>query len=231
MLCSVITELTEQPYNWNLDNIHLFGFGQGGTLAAETGQAISRRYKGHQPDTGQPAPALGSVVSVGGPLLSLPTTSTLKGASSKLGTRLLYVVRQTAPASTGKLASQEEAFKRAYSRVELARLPLQRGQPPVSMPRSKDEWEPIMRFWSEVLRRRSAWELDGSDIYEVTGGGSRVSVPQRSGSATQATSAQGQENSPAEKPVKDTMAAEPKKQPTARTSGGLKRGFLSKGFT
>lgn len=33
------------------------------------------------------------------------------------------------------------------------------------MPASKEEWEPIMRFWSEKLRRRQA-----EGLYEVMSG-------------------------------------------------------------
>jgi hypothetical protein len=36
---------------------------------------------------------------------------------------------------------------------------------PDGMPRSKDEWEPIMRFWSERLARRQA-----EGLYEVMSG-------------------------------------------------------------
>jgi hypothetical protein len=52
------------------------------------------------------------------------------------------------------------AFKKTFETVVEVKIGGAEG-----MPRSKDEWEPIMRFWSEWLRRR--W-VDG--LYEVLGG-------------------------------------------------------------
>ena len=37
------------------------------------------------------------------------------------------------------------------------------------MPRSRDEWAPIMEFWSQRLGRRAP--QDSGDLYEVLSGG------------------------------------------------------------
>jgi hypothetical protein len=52
------------------------------------------------------------------------------------------------------------AFKKAFESVVEVKIGGAEG-----MPRSKDEWEPVMRFWSERLGRR---QVDG--LYEVLGG-------------------------------------------------------------
>lgn len=52
------------------------------------------------------------------------------------------------------------AFKKAYEHIVNVKMNGADG-----MPRSKDEWEPVMRFWSERLGRR---QMDG--LYEVMSG-------------------------------------------------------------
>ncbi|KAJ7178034.1 hypothetical protein C8R46DRAFT_1075639, partial [Mycena filopes] len=118
---------------WPAKRIHLFGFAQGGTVAAELG--LKR--------------TLGSIVTISGPLLSYPTISTLST------TPLLVAYRPTAVP-----ANALAAFKKGYQRVVEHKMAAQGG-----MPASKPEWEPIMRFWSEVLGRR---RVDGA--YEVMSG-------------------------------------------------------------
>jgi hypothetical protein len=53
------------------------------------------------------------------------------------------------------------AFRKGFQAVSEVKLGASRG----GMPASKDEWEPIMRFWSEKLSRR---KMDG--LYEVMSG-------------------------------------------------------------
>ena len=55
------------------------------------------------------------------------------------------------------------AFKKAFEDVNEVRMKDKRVE---GMPSSKDEWEPIMRLWSERLGRRQMEEL-----YEVMSGG------------------------------------------------------------
>ncbi|KAK7042452.1 hypothetical protein R3P38DRAFT_2890569 [Favolaschia claudopus] len=121
---------------WPLNRIHLFGFAQGGSVAAELGIKMCRE-------------TLGSIVTVSGPLLSYPTPSTLSL------TPVLVAYRPSAVPS-----SALAAFKKGYNRVVEHRMAADGG-----MPASKPEWEPIMRFWSEVLARR---RMEG--LYEVMSG-------------------------------------------------------------
>ncbi|KAJ7164902.1 hypothetical protein C8R46DRAFT_1097564, partial [Mycena filopes] len=128
----IFTHLTDDCA-WPANRIHLFGFAQGGTVAAELG--LKR--------------TLGSIVTISGALLSYPTLSTLST------TPLLVAYRPTAVP-----ANALAAFKKGYQRVVEHKMAAQGG-----MPASKPEWEPIMRFWSEVLGRR---RVDGA--YEVMSG-------------------------------------------------------------
>jgi hypothetical protein len=95
------------------------------------------------------------------------------------------------------------------------------------MPKDKKEWEPIMKFWSEVLKRRNAWELN-SDIVEITQGQSQVKVPTATNDTPISNTSQDTgDNLPSKKPITGHVAQG--KVPVTGT-GGLKRGFLSKGL-
>ncbi|KAJ7628470.1 hypothetical protein FB45DRAFT_918361 [Roridomyces roridus] len=131
----ILQHLTDDC-GWPLHRVHLFGFAQGGSVAAELGVQRSRQ-------------ALGSIVTVSGPLLSYPTLSTLSA------TPLLAAYRPSAM-PLNALTS----FKKGFSRVVEHKMNADGG-----MPASKAEWEPIMRFWSEVLGRR---RVEG--LYEVMSG-------------------------------------------------------------
>ncbi|KAJ6588343.1 hypothetical protein B0H19DRAFT_1098851 [Mycena capillaripes] len=125
---------------WPANRIHLFGFAQGGSVAVELGVKMWRE-------------TLGSIVTISGPLLSYPTLSTLSP------TPLLVAYRPSAVPP-----SALPAFKKGFRRVVEHKMGAQGG-----MPASKAEWEPIMRFWSEVLGRR---RVEG--VYEVMSGMSSV---------------------------------------------------------
>jgi hypothetical protein len=65
---------------WPPQRIHLFGFAQGGSVAAEFAQKWWRRtlqLQQQKSDSSTSVQPFGSVVTVGGPLLSYPTLSTL----------------------------------------------------------------------------------------------------------------------------------------------------------
>ncbi|KAF9233902.1 hypothetical protein BU15DRAFT_90177 [Melanogaster broomeanus] len=157
---------------WPPDRIHLFGFGQGGSVAAESALAWWRKeltrtsskskieeVNGGDKDSGGPSKEegvqmprpLGSVVSISGPLLSYPTLNT------PCLTPLLIFHR--ASLEKGVFTS----FSKGFTRVQEVVKPGSHGEE--NMPRSKDEWEPVMRFWSEVLGRRM-----GDGLYEVMTG-------------------------------------------------------------
>ncbi|KAI9460683.1 Alpha/Beta hydrolase protein [Boletus coccyginus] len=137
---------------WPPNRIHLFGFGQGGSVAAETALAWWKRelvktFNAEQKPV-PPTRHLGSVASVSGPLLSYPTLAT------PCPTPLLIFSR----GSVAKNVST--AFSKGFTDI---RQVVKQGEE--SMPRSRDEWEPIMQFWSEVLGRRM-----GDGLYEVMTG-------------------------------------------------------------
>jgi len=105
-----------------------------------------------------PSLALGSVVSIAGPLLLQHALS----PSSKCPTPLFLFHRS--PPST----SSSEA-KRYFSTVrEATFVDTKAGE---YMPRSRDEWAPIMQFWSQRLTRRSP-QADGVEgLYEILSSG------------------------------------------------------------
>lgn len=148
LLVTVLAHLTE-GCGWSPERIHLFGFAQGGSVGAES---ALRWWKG--PGKGR---ALGSVTTVSGPLLSYPSQAGL------CPTPLLIFHR---PASSENAISSSDlaAFKKGFGDVSEVKFG---GD---GMPRAKDEWEPIMRFWSERLARR-VFGIGEKDVYEVLTGG------------------------------------------------------------
>ncbi|KAF9224793.1 hypothetical protein BS17DRAFT_779054 [Gyrodon lividus] len=159
---------------WPPNRIHLFGFGQGGSVAVESSLAWWKREltrtktkskieEVNEGDEDSRAPSknedvqlevlrpLGSVVSISGLLLSYPTLDT------PCLTPLLIFHR--ASLAKGVFTSFSKGFTRVQEVVKSG------GQGEESMPRSKDEWEPVMRFWSEVLGRRM-----GDGLYKVMSG-------------------------------------------------------------
>lgn len=152
----------------------MFGFAQGGSVAVETvvrwareaekGKGKDKEKEGNA-STG--VGALGSVVSVCGSLLSYPTPG-----MPACPTPLFYFHRPSAtrPSAASILA----AFTKAFHSVTEASFPVkltddeggEEGE--VSMPRTRDEWEPVMRFWGQRLSRRAP--ADDGDVYEVMTG-------------------------------------------------------------
>ena len=133
---------------WPPDKIHLFGFGQGGSVAAELGLRWWKVRSTQHSDS-----RLGSIVSVGGPLLSYPTPSSPCPTPVLVYHRL---VSETTKLSLGDL----RAFNKGYEGVQEVQ-----GAGGDGMPRSKEDWEPIMRFWSVNLSTRNS-----PGLYEVIGG-------------------------------------------------------------
>ncbi|KIK99537.1 hypothetical protein PAXRUDRAFT_822613 [Paxillus rubicundulus Ve08.2h10] len=170
LIAKVLNHLTTDC-TWPPNRIHIFGFGQGGSVAAESALAWWKRElararmksrieevnKGEK-DCGAPSNSedvqvprsLGSVVSVSGPLLSYSTLDT------PCQTPLLLFHR--ASLAKGAFTSFSKGFVRAQEIVKSD------GQGEESMPCSRDEWQPVMQFWSEALGRRM-----GDGLYEVTG--------------------------------------------------------------
>lgn len=165
---------------WHPSQIHLFGYAQGGTCAAELALAWARAHPIPPPSSAgasspspsaSPSPAqqtppgltahLGSLVSISAPLLSHPTPS----PSTLARTRALVLFRPGAD----ERAVVPAAYQRGFVRAEAVKLPPGSGRGAEGMLRGRDEWERVMRFWSEVLGRKSALELSG-EVYEVAQG-------------------------------------------------------------
>jgi hypothetical protein len=158
---------------WPAPRIHLFGFAQGGSVAAESALKWWRRHlelqqqQQHQKsdDTNNnnnnnnnttSVQPLGSVVTIGGPLLSYPTLSVVCPTP-------ILVFHRPQPIEPFLPGDALPAFRKGFSRVVDVKMS------GVGMPRSKDEWYPIMELWSERLGRR---QVDG--LYEVMTGGSSI---------------------------------------------------------
>ncbi|GAA5916619.1 alpha/beta hydrolase [Sporobolomyces salmoneus] len=153
LLTKVISHLTSPSGPaWPLPSIHFFGFAQGASLAGELALHLSRK-----PSVSTSGSA-GSIVAVSGGLLSHPTIP----ESSKPDTKVCLVYRQGEERLLGV-----PSWKKGYKVVKEVKLESKRGRE--GMPRGFEEWKEIMRFWSEVLVRRSALERSG-EVYEMTGG-------------------------------------------------------------
>jgi hypothetical protein len=136
---------------WPAKSIHLFGFAQGGSIAVELGVKwwLSQVEKQDKSDENPDQP-LGSIVSISGPMLSYPTFS-------KICPTPLLVFHRPPPSESALPSGALVAFKKGYENVTEVKMSGGDG-----MPRSKDEWELIMKFWSEHLTRRQA-----EGFYEV----------------------------------------------------------------
>ncbi|KAF8153252.1 hypothetical protein B0H34DRAFT_774248 [Crassisporium funariophilum] len=168
-LLKVVDHLTNEC-SWPINRIHLFGFAQGGSVASEFGighwrQQLQTKRVGasHESQEVEDSPSnadaassmsFGSIVTVSGPLLSYPTVSTLSPTP-------VLVVHRSPPAETALTSGAVNSFKKAYQNVTESKM----GSKGMGMPGSKEEWEPIMRFWSQHLARR---QVEG--LYEVMSG-------------------------------------------------------------
>ena len=132
---------------WPPQRVHIFGFAQGGTVAVEFALLRWRQQLQNSPDSA--ISPLGSVVSVCGPLLSYPTI--------KLPCLVpLLLFHRSPPAESAFSSGDKAAFRKGFGSFREAQVD---GE---GMPRSKTEWEHIMRFWSERLSRRQM-----SGLYQV----------------------------------------------------------------
>jgi len=94
--------------------------------------------------------SLGSIVTISGPLISYPTVSSLCPTP-------VLVAHRAAPADPALQPGALKDFSKAYQTVTESKMGSRGG-----MPASKEEWEPIMRFWSAKLGTRHP-----EGLYEV----------------------------------------------------------------
>ncbi|PHH79009.1 hypothetical protein CDD80_5862 [Ophiocordyceps camponoti-rufipedis] len=116
-----------QKCGWDLDDVLLFGFGQGGSLAL--GLASRLREAGSDTFKG--------VVSIGGPLpvSMVPTTSSRTKSDTKV---LLCQLDEDAV----------DAVESEFSHVKVVKW----KRRDVAMPRDRDEMLPIMKFFADQLK-------------------------------------------------------------------------------
>jgi len=153
-----------------MNHIHLFGFAQGGSVAAEfvidlwkqQQLRIVKKEKSTIDDSNfdnrsleHPLVSLGSIVTVSGPLLSYPTISTLCPTP-------ILVTHRSPPSDMALPPGAFTAFNKAFGSVTESKME-SKG---MGMPASKQEWDPIMQFWSQHLERRQVEE----GLYEVMSG-------------------------------------------------------------
>ena len=156
LLRSLLRYLTTS-LGWTPERIHLFGWAQGGSVALE----LARDVGVHGLEAGNAARRrLGSVTSICGPLLSSPPLN----ESLAIPTPAFYLTRQPRDASAALL-------RRTFV-PETTTICVREGGG-MDMPRGKEEWGLVMRFWSGVLARkedegwmRSAGGGEG-EVYEV----------------------------------------------------------------
>jgi len=102
-----------------------------------------------------PLLSFGSIVTVSGHLLSYPTSSTLSPTP-------ILIAHRSPPSDMALPPGAFTAFNKAFGSLTESKMDA-KG---MGMPASKQEWEPIMRFWSQHLARR---QVEG--LYEVMSGG------------------------------------------------------------
>jgi hypothetical protein len=154
---------------WPLNRIHFFGFAQGGSVAAEfvvdhwkqqqqLRASLDNNDNNNNKQDGQESLSaskkFGSIVTVSGPLLSYPTISILSSTP-------ILVAHRSPPSDMALPPGAFTAFNKAFNSVTESKMEA-KG---MGMPASKQEWDPIMRFWSERLARR---QVEG--LYEVMSG-------------------------------------------------------------
>lgn len=155
---SAASSTTVTGCGWRLNQIHLFGFAQGGTVCAEFALDVWKKSLSVATDSPPPG-TLGSVVSISGPLLSYPTLS------RHCPTPIL-VFHRPSPSEEALPKDAMTSFKKGFSNLAVIEAKKGKG----GMPGSREEWEGIMRFWSERLGRRMPSQ-DGEDgLYEVLAG-------------------------------------------------------------
>ncbi|KIP10747.1 hypothetical protein PHLGIDRAFT_196338 [Phlebiopsis gigantea 11061_1 CR5-6] len=154
-LLTTVLEHLHRDCGWPVARVHLFGFAQGGTLAAEFALRWWRTELARTTAGDAQPRALGTVVSVCGPLLSYPT------ALQRPCPTPLLVAHRPAPAESALPPNALAAFGKGYSFVKDVSLGAGEG-----MPRNT-EWKPIVTFWSEHL----SYKVNTSGLYELTNKG------------------------------------------------------------
>jgi pimeloyl-ACP methyl ester carboxylesterase len=150
MLRKLLETLTSPEIGWDLHRIHLFGWGQGGSMALEIAKSIAAK------PLNETSKRLGSVISICGPLLPSSSPSTLGQTPILLFTRL-------SPQAAAH-RRQKEDIQALYKDGEV--INGEKGKGGEDMPRGRGEWEGIMKFWGNMLAKDEGWKGEG-EVYEV----------------------------------------------------------------
>ncbi|WVQ95130.1 hypothetical protein IAU59_002224 [Kwoniella sp. CBS 9459] len=166
-LRKLISALISPELGWSTQDIHLFGWGQGGTMVLELALDVGKN--GVTPNSGSSEGGdpkhnrFGSAVSICAGLLTHPTTDL------NLNTPIGYFTRLSPKSSVH--AKQLTPIKRAFRAVNVIQGESARsggdGGGGEGMPRGREEWFGIMKFWGQVLARKDeGWKGQG-EVYEV----------------------------------------------------------------
>ncbi|WVF67496.1 hypothetical protein IAT40_002252 [Kwoniella sp. CBS 6097] len=153
---------------WDLKDIHLFGWGQGGTMVLELALEIGKNgitaVKEAQTQTPKQN-RFGSAVSICASLLTHPTTTD----PNLNNTPICYFTRLSPKSSihTKHLTPIKRAFREVTVIQGVASGGGGGGGGDEGMPRGREEWFGIMKFWGQVLARKDqGWKGQG-EVYEV----------------------------------------------------------------
>lgn len=141
----VIQKILIDKHKYRPDHIHLFGFGQGGSVALAVPLHASLSSS---------SSSLGSVISIGG---YLPMSTHLPRATNRTPALLLS-------GSKSALASADSSpLKRVKSAYEFVTYH-QWKKADDSMPKNRDEVLPMMQFWARRLKSRRGVPDDAVEI-------------------------------------------------------------------
>jgi len=172
LLRNLLKHLVEEC-GWQPEEIHLFGWGQGGTIALELARSLKLSSSAAAAASTEEIKVkrIGSVVSVAGELYSTPPVG-----AEDLGaeTPVLYFHRPKSSSSSLSSSTPPLWLKRTFSTPKVASGKFDakaasqddEGRD-IRMPGNRDEWTEVMRFWSEVLKRPDMGMKMGGDVYEV----------------------------------------------------------------
>ncbi|KAK8854632.1 hypothetical protein IAR55_003371 [Kwoniella newhampshirensis] len=171
-LRSLLSTLTSPSIGWKLEDIHLFGWGQGGTTVLELGLDIGRNplappsvasssttMATETKEESIGGKRLGSIVCVCAGLLTHPTLQL------RIATPILWFNRL--PPNSAIHQKTLTILKRAYREVQVVQGQQGQDSNAEAMPRGTEEWWGIMKFWGQVLgRANEGWKGQG-EVFEV----------------------------------------------------------------
>lgn len=173
LIRNLLVHLT-RDCGWNLQDIHLFGWGEGGTIALETGRSVGvdgiTDFLDQDMTTDRQSilKRLASIVSISGPLISTPSVG---AAALNIEIPVLYFHR---PRGKGTASTTEtpssltktfKSVKHVVASFDLRSASQNERNEDIRMPSIEAEWRRVMKFWSRNLIQRP---IDmGGEVYEV----------------------------------------------------------------